>query len=89
MSLPLQASTSLETPISDPREVTPKLKAPKITIVNAVTFTCIHRMDSTELFQLALSEVTAKAHSVFSNASIDLSSIPKEYHNFLDIFNKE
>ena len=37
----------------------------------------------------ALSEVTAKACSAISNASIDLSTVPKEYHNFLDIFNKE
>ena len=46
-------------------------------------------MDSTEVFQLALSEVTTKAHSTFSDASIDFSSVPKEYHNFLDVFNKE
>ena len=53
------------------------------------TFACIHRMDSTEVFQLALSEVTAKAHSALSDASVDLSSIPKENHNYPDVFNKE
>ena len=66
-----------------------KLEAPKIALVSAAAFTCICRMDSTEVFQLALSEVTAKGHSAFSNASINLSSIPKEYHDFPDVFNKE
>ena len=46
-------------------------------------------MDGAEIFQLSLSEVTAKACSTFSNASVNLSSIPKEYHDFLDVFNKE
>ena len=73
--------------ISDPCEVTLKFKALKITLVIAAAFTCIHRMDSTEVFQLALSEVTAKACSTISDASIDLSSVPKEYHDFLDVFN--
>ena len=88
-SPPLQASASLATPISNPHEVTLKLEAPKITLVNAAAFACICRMDSTEVFQLALSEVTTKACSTFSDASVNLSSVPKEYHDFLDIFNKE
>ena len=46
-------------------------------------------MDGTEVFQLALSEVTTKACSAISNASVDLTTVPKEYHDFLDIFNKE
>ena len=89
MSPPLQASASPATPISNPHEVTPKLEALKIALVSTATFTCIRRMDGTEVFQLALSEVTAKAHSMISDASVDLSSIPKEYHDFLDVFNKE
>ena len=89
MSPPLKASASLATPISDPREATPKLEAPKIAFIKAAAFTCICRMDSTEVFQLALSEVTAKARSATSVASVDLSSIPKEYHDFPDVFNKE
>ena len=72
-SLPLQASALLATPISDPCEATLKLEAPKIALISAAAFTCICRMDSTEVFQLALSEVTAKGHSAFSNASINLS----------------
>ena len=46
-------------------------------------------MDGTEVFQLVLSKVTVKAHSAASNASVNLSSVPKEYHDFPDIFNKE
>ena len=46
-------------------------------------------MDGTEVFQLALSEVTAKARSAISDASIDLTTVPKEYHDFPDVFNKE
>ena len=89
MSPPLQASASLATLISNPCQVTTKLEAPKIALVNMAAFTCICRMDSTEVFQLALSEVTTKAHSTFTDTSIDLSSIPKEYHDFLDVSNKE
>ena len=90
MSPPLQASTFLATTlIPDPQEESPKLKAPKIALINVAAFACIQRMHSTEVFQLALSEVTAKACSVISDASIDLSSIPKEYYDLLDIFNKD
>ena len=46
-------------------------------------------MDGTEVFQLALSEVTAKARSATSDASVNLSSVPEEYHDFPDNFNKE
>ena len=46
-------------------------------------------MDGTEVFQLSLSEVTAEASSAISDASVDLTTVPKEYHDFLDIFNKE
>ena len=66
-----------------------KLKALKITLVNAAAFACICRMDGTEVFQLALSEVTTKAHSAICSASVDFSSVPKEYHDFPDVFNKE
>ena len=88
-SPPLQASTSLATLNPAPYEESPKLEAPKIALVNAAAFTCIRRMDGTEVFQLALSEVTTKACSMFSDASVDLSSVPKEYHDFPDIFSKE
>ena len=88
MSLPLQASATLVTLIFIPCEEPPKLKAPKITLVNAAAFAFICRMDSTKVFQLACSEMTAKAHSMNSNASVDLTNVPKEYHDFPDIFNK-
>ena len=88
-SPPMQASASLAKLISDPCEVTLKLEVPKITLINVDTFACIHMMDSTDVFQLALSEVTTKACSIFSDASVNLSSVPKEYNDFLDIFNKE
>ena len=65
------------------------LKHQKMALINGAMFTYICRMDSTKVFQLALSDVTAKAPSMISNTSIDLSSVLKEYHNFLDIFNKE
>ena len=89
MSLPLQASTSLATLTPAPHEEPLKLEAPKIPLVNAAAFTCICRMDGTEVFQLALSEVTAKACSVTSDASVNLTSVLKEYHDFPDVFNKE
>ena len=89
MSHPLQASISLATLISVPHEEPLKLEAPKIALINMAVFTCICRMDGTEVFQLALYEVTAKARSMISDASIDLSSIPKEYYDLLDIFNKD
>ena len=88
MSLPLQASASLATPSSIPHKESLKLEALKIALVNVATFACIHRMDSTEVFQLSLFEVTAKAYPMISDASIDLTSIPKEYHNFPDVFSK-
>ena len=47
-SPPLKASALLATPISDPREATLKLEAPKIALVNAAAFACIRRMDGTE-----------------------------------------
>ena len=88
-SPPLQASASLTTPNPAPHEEPLKLEALKIALINAAGFACIRRMDGTEVFQLALSEVTAKTRSAISNASVDLTTILKEYHDFLDVFNKE
>ena len=76
----------MATPKPTPCEEPPKLEAPKIALVNAAAFACIRRMDGTEVFQLALSEVT---RSAIFNASVDLTTVPKEYHDFPDIFNKE
>ena len=67
----------------------PKLKAPKVALINATTFVCACKLEGTQCFQLnlATANVSARSAKVFPDP-VDLQDVPKEYHDFADVFSK-
>src|SRR5437899_2460271 len=65
------------------------LKAPLISMVNAIAFTHACKLEGSLQFQLQLHPLdTAKARSTSTASPPDLSSIPPEYCDFADVFSK-
>ena len=67
---------------SDP--LTP-LVAPRIALVNAAAFARISKLDDVQTFQLF---VSPRDKMISDPILANMSSIPNEYHEFLDVFNK-
>ena len=86
---PLQnPSVSLETPIT-PITPTPSDSVPRISMIGAAAFVRACKLPGAQSFRIHLSDpsVSAKSASV-SDEVPDLSHIPKEYHDFADVFSK-
>jgi hypothetical protein len=75
---------SLEASVPPVLPVTP----PHISLIGATAFVCASKLPGSKVycFQLSTPEVDARAASA-SNL-INLSGIPKEYHDFADVFSK-
>ena len=68
-----------------------KLEAPWITLINATTFMCTCKLEGSMNFMLdlALLEISSHATSVPEPYDlVDLLGIPKDYHDFTDVFSK-
>ena len=80
---------------SEPRPKPPLRKAPKVAIISAAAFGLICNQPGTELFFLSLRKAPSGEVASYNNAGVaqeedvDLSSIPEEYHEFIDLFSKE
>ena len=67
---------------SDP--LTPTLLvAPKVSFVNTAAFARLSKMDDNQLYQLFLSNKTAP-----NDAPVNMTGIPPDYHEFIDVFSK-
>ena len=51
-------------------------------------FTCACKLKDTQRFQLRISVPETTGHSTTTSAPVDLSTLPEEYHDFADVFNK-
>jgi len=71
--------------IPDPPTATPKVD---ISLVNAVAFLRACELPGTQQFTLNLKDVSAQASSMSDPTPPDLSSIPEEYYDFADVFDK-
>ena len=70
---------------SIPNTPTPKVD---ISLVNAVAFLQVCELPGTQQFTLNLKDISARASSTSDSTLPDLSSIPKQYHDFADVFDK-
>jgi hypothetical protein len=68
----------------------PPRTAPHISFVNAAAFSRAARMPDAEVFILNISDPTISGHSstISEDPSIDLMGVPKEYHDFADVFSQ-
>src|SRR6267154_1377126 len=64
---------------------TPKVD---ISLVNAVAYLRACELPGTQQFTLNLKDFSARASSTSQFTPVDLSSIPEEYHDFADVFDK-
>ena len=69
---------------------TPNTPTPKvdISLVNAVAFLRVCELPGTQQFTLNLTDISARASSTSDSTPLDLSSVPEEYHDFADVFDK-
>ena len=72
------------TPTPTP-SVTPKVD---ISLVNAVAYVRACKLPGTQQFTLNLKDISARASSMSNSPLVDLSSVPEEYHDFADVFDK-
>ena len=71
-------------PISSKTLSTPTpLIALKVSFVNATAFSCISKMDNTQVYQLFLSDKSAP-----DDALVNMTGVPLDYHDFTNIFSK-
>ena len=72
-------------PNPDVLYLTPKVD---ISLVNVVAYLRACELPGMQQFMLNLKDISARASSTSQSAPPDLSSIPEEYHNFADVFDK-
>jgi len=62
---------------------------PTVTLITASAYSHASKLEGLDCFQLwiSLSEVTGHSATT-SETKVDMSTIPKDYHDFLDIFSK-
>ena len=81
---------ALPNPIPDPE--IPLLpvnrKPPQVTLINASVFTHACKLKDTQCFQLRISIPETTGHSATTSTLVDLSMLPAEYHDFMDMFSK-
>ena len=72
-------------PMQPPPPVTPR--KPRVTLINAAAYSRACKFDGSQCFQLwiSLPEVTGCSTAT---SSVDLTSLPEEYHDFVDVFSK-
>src|SRR5882724_11634452 len=68
--------------------VTPQ-KPPRVTLINAAVYSHASKLDGLEFFQLWISLPEVTGHSTTtSEIPVDMSTVPKDYHDFVDMFSK-
>src|SRR5271155_2978718 len=82
--------TSTVPPTPSSISTPPSISAPPITIVSPTAFMLASKLDGSQTFQIRLSDPSISAKSASISDDIpDLSSVPEEYHDFADVFNKK
>jgi hypothetical protein len=86
---PFSDNSDSDIPEDIPTPTTPKA-TPKvdISLVNAVAYLRTCELPGTQQFTLNLKDISARASSTSDPSPVDLSSIPEEYHEFADVFDK-
>ena len=81
---------ALPNPVPDPETPLPpvKRKPPRVTLINASAFTHACKLKDTQHFQLRISVPETTGRSMATSTPVDLSTLPEEYHNFVDVFSK-
>src|SRR5882724_226721 len=61
----------------------------RVTLINAAAYSCTSNLEGSKCFQLWISLPKVTGHSTTnSKIPVDMSSVPKHYHDFMDVFSK-
>ena len=81
---------ALPNPVPDPEAPLPPVnrKPPRVTLINASMFAHACKLKDTQCFQLQISIPGTTGHPMTTSTLVDLSTLPEEYHDFVDVFSK-
>jgi len=75
--------------IPDPVPPVKPQKPPKVTLINAAAYSHASKLEGSKCFQLQISLPKVTGHSATtSEILVDMNSVPKDYHDFTDMFSK-
>ena len=78
-----------QNPSASDEALKPSDSAPHISLIGAAAFMCACKLLGTQSFRIHLSDTSLSAKSAsISDEAPDLSLIPKEYHDYADVFDK-
>jgi len=60
----------------------------RVTLINTTTNTCTSKLEGSECFKLQISHPKVTGHLTTSETPVDMSSVPKDYHDFSNVFSK-
>jgi len=61
----------------------------RVTLINATAYSYASKLKGSKWFQLQVSHPKVTSHSTTTSENlVDMNSIPKEYHNFTNMFSK-
>ena len=89
----MSSARAAKLPLQNPSISDETLKLPastlSIALIGAAPFMRLCKLQGTQTFHIHLSNISVSANSVsVSKEALDLSSVPKEYHDFVDVFSK-
>src|SRR5882724_3102907 len=98
-SSPSVKTPLLSAPLPNPLDSVPELpepllpvtpwKTPRVTLINAAVYSCASKLKGSDFFQLRISFPEVTGHSTTtSETKVNMSTVPKDYHDFTDIFSK-
>ena len=71
--------------------ITASTSPPHISLINAPAYVRAARLQGSVVFQMSLRSATMSGKAVHPNTvpAVDLSNVPEEYHEFVDVFSKK
>jgi len=61
----------------------------RVTLINEAAYSCASKLEGLECFQLQISLPEVTGHSMTtSKTPVDMSTVPEDYHDFVDVFSK-
>src|SRR5882724_8770235 len=64
-------------------------KPPRVTLINAAVYSRASKLEGSDCFQLQISFPEVTGHSTAtSKTKVDMSTVPEDYHDFMDVFSK-
>ena len=65
------------------------MESPRVTLINAAAYSHASKLEGLDCFQLRISLPKVTGHSMSTSETlVNMSTVPEDYHDFVDIFSK-